>query len=44
MKLAYQELHLTIARLVYVLDIHPEKPDELKGNFEILDHFSKRPL
>ncbi len=40
MKLAYQELYLTIGRLVFLFDITPEKPDEMKGNFEVLDHFS----
>ncbi|KIW29548.1 uncharacterized protein PV07_05360 [Cladophialophora immunda] len=40
MKLAYQELYLTIGRLVYLFDITPEKPEELEGNFEVLDHFN----
>ena len=39
--MAYQELYLTIARLVYLFDITPEKPEELKKNFQMLDHFSK---
>lgn len=41
LKMAYQELYLTIARLVYLFDITPEKPEELKKNFQMLDHFSK---
>lgn len=41
LKVAYNELHLTIARLVYLFEITPEKPDELKENFIILDHSSE---
>ncbi|OAL35266.1 hypothetical protein AYO20_05520 [Fonsecaea nubica] len=37
-KLAYNELHLVIARLVYLFEITPENPEELKRNFDILDH------
>jgi trans-cinnamate 4-monooxygenase len=29
MKMAYQELYLTIARLIYLFDLTPEKPEEL---------------
>ncbi len=39
--MAFQELYLTIARLVYLFEITPEKPEELENNFEILDHFSE---
>jgi cytochrome P450 len=41
MKMAYQELYLTIARMVYLFDITPEKLEEFESNFDILDHFSK---
>ncbi|RVX76061.1 hypothetical protein B0A52_00418 [Exophiala mesophila] len=41
MKMALQELYLGIARTVYLFDITSEKPEELKTNFEILDHFSE---
>ncbi|KIW84306.1 hypothetical protein Z517_03556 [Fonsecaea pedrosoi CBS 271.37] len=39
-KMAYQELYITIARLVYLFDITPENPAELEHNFELLDHFN----
>lgn len=42
--MAYQELYLTIARLVYLFDMTPEKPEELVGNFDMLDHFSMSSL
>lgn len=42
MKVALNELHLTIARMVYLFDLTPAKPDEFKKNFEILDHSSKQ--
>ena len=38
--MAYQELYLTIATLVYLFEISPEQPQELKANFHMLDHFS----
>lgn len=41
MKMALQELYLGIARTVYLFEITAEKPEEFKGNFEILDHFSE---
>lgn len=41
MKMAYQELYITIARLLYLFEITPEQPQELKSNFDILDHFSE---
>jgi len=41
MKVAYVELQLTVARLVYLFEITPERPEELKKNFDILDHSSK---
>lgn len=41
MKVALNELHLTIARLIYLLEPIPEKPEEFQKNFEILDHQSE---
>ncbi|KAL6241983.1 hypothetical protein RBB50_011228 [Rhinocladiella similis] len=38
MKVALNELHLTTARLIYLLEPIPEKPQEFEKNFEILDH------
>lgn len=43
MKMAYQELYITIARLVYLFDITAEDSREMEQNFELLDHFSKSP-
>ncbi|KIY03472.1 uncharacterized protein Z520_00163 [Fonsecaea multimorphosa CBS 102226] len=40
-KMAYLEIYLTIARLAYLFDMRPERPGEMDGNFELLDHFSK---
>ncbi|EXJ70268.1 uncharacterized protein A1O5_06336 [Cladophialophora psammophila CBS 110553] len=40
MKMAYQELYLTVARLVYLFEMTPEKPEELEENFKLLDHFN----
>ena len=42
MKVALNELHLTIARMVYLFEFTPAKPEEFKKNFEILDHQSKQ--
>ncbi|OQV11270.1 hypothetical protein CLAIMM_15131 [Cladophialophora immunda] len=39
-KMAYQEIYLTIARLVYLFDMKPERPEEMAKNFELLDHFN----
>ncbi|OAP63321.1 hypothetical protein AYL99_02548 [Fonsecaea erecta] len=39
-KMAYQEIYLTIARLVYLFDMHLERPEEMEKNFELLDHFN----
>jgi cytochrome P450 len=39
-KMAYMELYLTIARMVYLFDMTPEKPNELEENFQLLDHFN----
>jgi cytochrome P450 len=40
-KMAYMELYLTLGRLIYLFDMKPEKPQELEGNYQMLDHFSK---
>lgn len=41
MKVAYLELQLTIARLVYLFEITPERPEELQKNYVLLDHLSR---
>lgn len=39
--MAYQELYITIARMVYLFHIQSEDAEEMKHNFELLDHFSE---
>lgn len=41
MKMAYQEMYITIARMVFLFDFQPENPKELESNFDFLDHFSE---